>query len=485
MSKKGTKNFINQVAKEKIKERKQDIKKLENFKRQQYINDKYKEADISTEKIEIYINKLNNILNNDVKKIPIEEFIKKDLNNLEIAEELLVPNIEPSRPIIRKPNFMEMFFETYKENYKLYIKNINEKYEKEYALYKQKENNRKREIISLINIHKLKTNEFINTKLNLYKNKDTTIMSNYEKEILNQIKYPFEFKKCINVVYCKDSNKLVIDYLLPSIDIVPKEKEYKYIKTKDEIKITNRNEKDRNIIYNNVIFSIALNTIKIVFDEDIDNNINSVVFNGYIKTIDLSKGQDIAPYIISFNIDKNLYKNIDMNRIDKLKCIKQTLNGRVKINSNLEFKEITPLAKCDYSNKIICNSESMNLLKIDPFSFEDLVIELFKNMGYEVVGTKKSNDGGIDFELYNNDPIIGGKVIGQVKRYKNNIDIPKLREFESVLRNSDAMKGIYISTSNFSPQCERFASENNITLINGTILVNYLNEYGLNSYISD
>ena len=45
---------------------------------------------------------------------------------------------------------------------------------------------------------------------------------------------------------------------------------------------------------------------------------------------------------------------------------------------------------------------------------------------------------------------MGGKVIGQVKRYKNNIDIPKLREFESVLRNSDAMKGIFISTSNFS-----------------------------------
>ncbi|WP_294346468.1 restriction endonuclease, partial [uncultured Clostridium sp.] len=129
------------------------------------------------------------------------------------------------------------------------------------------------------------------------------------------------------------------------------------------------------------------------------------------------------------------------------------------------------------------SSESINLLEVDPFALESLVCTLFRNMGYEVIETKKTNDGGIDCELYNNDPIMGGKVIGQVKRYKNNIDIPKLREFESVLRNSDAMKGIFISTSNFSSQCEKFASENNISLINGSLLVDYFNRYGINSYI--
>ena len=65
----------------------------------------------------------------------------------------------------------------------------------------------------------------------------------------------------------------------------------------------------------------------------------------------------------------------------------------------------------------------------------------------------------------------------------NNIDIPKLREFESVLRNSDAMKGIFISTSNFSSNCEKFASDNNISLINGNLLVDYFNQYGINSHI--
>ena len=108
---------------------------------------------------------------------------------------------------------------------------------------------------------------------------------------------------------------------------------------------------------------------------------------------------------------------------------------------------------------------------------------LFRNMGYDVLQTNKTNDGGIDCILNHDDPIVGGKVIAQVKRYKNNIDIPKLREFESVLRNSDAMKGIFISTSNFSSNCEKFASDNNISLINGNLLVDYFNQYGINSHI--
>ena len=171
------------------------------------------------------------------------------------------------------------------------------------------------------------------------------------------------------------------------------------------------------------------------------------MFNGYIKDIDSSTGQDINPYIISVMVDKNIFNSIDMSRIDKLKCLKQTMQGRIDIGSNLCFKEITPIAKCDYLNKSVISSESINLLEVDPFALESLVCTLFRNMGYEVIETKKT------------------------------------REFESVLRNSDAMKGIFISTSNFSSQCEKFASENNISLINGSLLVDYFNRYGINSYI--
>lgn len=483
MAKKGAANFTNQVAKQLIKEQKQKMKELEKQQKEQYINNRYEEASILTNNINMYIDKLNNIINSKCREISIEEFIKKDLQELKLPEDLLVPYTKPSEITIRKANIIEKLFETPKQKYNLYVKEIKESYEKEYSIYEENEAKRNSKIESLTKVHQLQTNEITNTKKELYKNRDAAIISSYKAELLNQIEYPVEFKRCINTGYCKDLNKLVIDYLLPNIQIVPDKKRYEYKKTKDEIKVIAMNEKERNSIYNQVIFSIALNSITNVFNQDIHNNIDTIVFNGYIKDIDLSTGQDINPYIISVMVDKNIFNSIDISRIDKLKCLKETMQGRIDINSNLCFKEITPIAKCDYLNKSVISSESINLLEVDPFALESLVGTLFRNMGYEVIETKKTNDGGIDCELYNNDPIMGGKVIGQVKRYKNNIDIPKLREFESVLRNSDAMKGIFISTSNFSPQCEKFAADNNISLINGSLLVDYFNRYGISSYI--
>lgn len=480
---KGASNFTKQVTKELIREQKRKQKEIEKLQKEEYINNRYKEAEIRTNNIEIYINKLNNTINSTCRQISIEEFINKDLEKLVLPEKLLVPYKEPAKIDIRKANIIEKLFKNPKQKYNLYVEETKDKYQKEYKLYEENEAKRKREIESLMKAHQLKRNEAINIKKELYKNRDATMISTYKEEILNQIEYPFEFRKCINTAYCKDSKRLVIDYLLPDKQIVPKEKGYEYKNRKDEIKAIPINEKDRNSIYNQVIFSIALNSMNNIFNQDTHNNIDTIVFNGYITDIDLATGQDISPYIISAMVDKITFNSIDMNRIDKLKCLKETMQGRIDINSSLSLKGITPICKCDYLNKSLINNESINLLEVDPFVLEDLVATLFRNMGYEVIETNKTNDGGIDCILYNNDPIMGGKVIGQVKRYKNNIDIPKLREFESVLRNSDAMKGIFISTSNFSAQCEKFASDNNISLINGSLLVDYFNRYGISSYI--
>lgn len=494
MARKGIGNFTNQVAKKLITEQKRKIKEeekqaknlkkeLEKQQKEEYINNRYEEATNLTNSIENYINQLNNIINSNYREVSIEEFIKKDLKELTVPQELLVPQIEPTQIPIRKANIIEKIFKAPKEKYNLYIKKIEEKYQKEYQLYQENENNRKNQIEALKKVHQLQINEIINTKKELYKNRDKTMITNYKEEMLSKIDYPFKFDKCIDTGYCKDSKKLVIDYLLPDMQVVPETKKYEYKKIKDEIKSITMNKKDRNSIYNQIIFSIALNSMNNIFKHDKYNNIDTVVFNGYTKDIDLATGQDINPYIISAMADKSTFSGIDISRIDKLTCIKEIMQGRIDINSDLYMKEIVPMSKCDYLNKTVTNTESINLLEIDPFVLEDLVVILFRNMGYDVVETKRTNDGGIDCILNNNDPIMGGKVIGQVKRYKNNIDIPKLREFESVLRNSDAMKGIFISTSNFSTQCEKFAYENNISLIKGSLLVDLFNRNGINSYI--
>ena len=134
---------------------------------------------------------------------------------------------------------MKKYLKNQNKKYNLYIQQENEKYEKEYKLYEENENNRKNKIKA----HNLQVEEIIKTKKELYKNQDATLVSNYKAEILKQVQYPFEFKKCINTGYCKDSKKLVIDYLLPDRKIVPGTIRYEYKKTIDSIKPIPINEK--------------------------------------------------------------------------------------------------------------------------------------------------------------------------------------------------------------------------------------------------
>ena len=82
MAKKGVANFSNPVPKKLIKEQKKMMKELEKQQKEQYINDRYEEASILTNNIDIYIKNLNNIINSKCREISIEEFIKKDLQEL-------------------------------------------------------------------------------------------------------------------------------------------------------------------------------------------------------------------------------------------------------------------------------------------------------------------------------------------------------------------------------------------------------------------
>lgn len=463
-------------------------KELEKQQREDYIKSRYEKVNKLNLSINNELDNLNNLIINGInnyKPTPINEFIKKDIQEFKIPEELNLEYEKPIKPIIRKANIFEKLFKVHKLKYNNYVNELETNYEKEYKLYEENELKRKIEIKNLKKSHELKVSEIIAIKKDLYINGDIGIITSYKKDLLNNSNYPFEFNKNINIGYCKDTKKLVINYLLPKKDIVQNVHSYKYMLKLDEIRQVPRKNKDINDIYNQAIYSIVLRSMNEVFKADIYDNIYTIVFNGYIEDIDLSTGQDINPYIISSMIDKYDFRKIDLTRVDKLKCLKEAMQSRINIDSNFELKSIVPICNYDYLNNSIINNESINLLEVDPYELESLVTILFRNMGYTVEETKKSHDGGIDCLLNYNDPILGGKVIGQVKRYKNNIDISKLREFESVLRNSDAMKGLFISTSNFSTKCEKFASDNNITLINGSTLVKYFNKYGVNSYIQN
>lgn len=83
---------------------------------------------------------------------------------------------------------------------------------------------------------------------------------------------------------------------------------------------------------------------------------------------------------------------------------------------------------------------------VHPRLFEEVVGSVYRNLGYRVLVTSYSNDGGLDLILYDSS---GSQVGVQVKRYKNLIKVSHIRELLGALVVSNLTKGVFVTTSDF------------------------------------
>jgi restriction system protein len=129
------------------------------------------------------------------------------------------------------------------------------------------------------------------------------------------------------------------------------------------------------------------------------------------------------------------------------------------------------------------------LLKMKPSEFEELISQLFAEMGFELVEvTKQSGDGGIDVRgtLVVGD-VIRIKMAVQVKKWKikNNIQAPVVQQVRGSLGAHE--QGLIITTSGFSSGAKAEAEQANktpIALMDGEQLAVILMEYGIGVHLS-
>ena len=83
------------------------------------------------------------------------------------------------------------------------------------------------------------------------------------------------------------------------------------------------------------------------------------------------------------------------------------------------------------------------LRKINPYVFEELILECFKARGYQIVrNSRYSGDGGIDGQVID---ASGNRYLIQAKRYAGTVRSKHLREFAQVVAQRKC-RGIFIHT---------------------------------------
>jgi restriction system protein len=322
-----------------------------------------------------------------------------------------------------------------------------------------------------------------------YQSGDSAAVSTYNSMVLERSEYPEGFPQFFRLAYVTDSKELVLEYELPGVEIIPTVAEYRYIKTKDVIDEKPRKASEIKELYQDVVASLALRTIHEVLEADQGNHLQTVVFNGYVQTIDPATGKDIRPHLVSVRATRGKFSEINLARVDKRACLRN-LGAQVSAQPQA-MQAVKPIVEFNMVDKrfveqgdVLSDLESRpNLMDLNPTQFEVLVGNLFQRMGLESKLTRASRDGGVDAVAYDLRPVLGGKVVIQAKRYRHTVGVSAIRDLYGTMLNEGANKGIIVATSGYGPDAYEFAKDKPIELIDGGGLLYLLDQVGIQARI--
>lgn len=336
-------------------------------------------------------------------------------------------------------------------------------------------------------------NEAIEKQKEEYLEKSPSSIVVYCEMVLGNSSYPDNFPQEFEIDYNPENKILIVDYQLPSIDDIPTLKEVKYIQSRNEFKEVFISETAKTKLYDSLIYQITLRTIHELYEADVITALDSIVFNGWVKSIDAGTGQEITPCIVSVQANREEFLSINLDKVDPKACFK-TLKGigSTRLHS---LTPIAPVLTIEREDKRFVSSygvantldESSNLAAMAWEDFENLVRELFEKefsqTGGEVKVTQASRDGGVDAIAFDPDPIRGGKIVIQAKRYTNVVGVATVRDLYGTVINEGATKGILITTANYGPDAYEFAKGKPLTLLNGNNLLHLLEKHGYKAKI--
>jgi len=325
-----------------------------------------------------------------------------------------------------------------------------------------------------------------------YLSKNEQAVLYYCELVLNNSVYPEYFPKDFQLDYNTDSGIIIVEFVLPSLELIPTLKEVRYITTKDELKESHITELQKAKIYDDVIYKITLRTIYELFESDKIDALNSIIFNGWVESINKATGKLVNNCIVSIKVDKSEFENIDLSQVDPKICFKNLKGiGSSKLSNLISIQPIIQIDKSDKrfvgSYDVASEAEGQNLATMFWEDFEHLIRELFEKEfsinGGEVKITQASRDGGVDAVAFDPDPIRGGKIVIQAKRYTNTVGVSAVRDLYGTVINEGATKGILVTTADYGSDAYTFSKDKPLTLLNGSNLLYLLEKHGHKSRI--
>ncbi|MFH8346576.1 restriction endonuclease [Streptomyces sp. NPDC018045] len=298
---------------------------------------------------------------------------------------------------------------------------------------------------------------------------------------------PEGFPRRLHAAYDAAARRLVLDWELPGFDIVPAARSVRYLYAADQDKDVARPAAQRRAAYRDVLAQSVLLVVRDLFAADPYRTLDSVVVNGFVDDVDPATGRPAQVCLATVTAPRDAFEELHLAQVSAVDCLTDGLGGRLSARPDQRAAVRPARQPGDVGGGVVTHGGTAepDLFTMDPIAFEGLVAELFRAMGMQAVTTRRSGDGGVDVDALDSDPIRGGKIIVQVKRYRNTVPPTAVRDLFGTVQSEGANKGVLVTTSRFGPGAHAFANGKPLTLVSGPELVGLLARHGLRGRLGD
>ncbi|MFF2365481.1 restriction endonuclease [Streptomyces sp. NPDC058122] len=314
-----------------------------------------------------------------------------------------------------------------------------------------------------------------------------SVIEYFSAALYSSSAWPEGFPRRVTAAYDAAAGELVLDWELPAYDVVPEVKAVRYLSGADQDKETARPVTQRRGLYREVLAQSLLLVLHELFGADERATLASVVLNGFVDGHDPATGRPDHIVLATVRAVRSPFLELRLAQVDAASCLTDGLRGQLSARPD----QLTPVRPGrrpqDVGNRVVAHGgdEDPDLYAMDPIAFEELVADLFRAMGMQAVTTQRSNDGGVDVDALDPAPIRGGKIVVQVKRYRNTVPPTAVRDLYGTVQDAGANKGVLVTTSGFGPGSHAFAEGKPLELIAGPELVDLLHRHGLRGRLGD
>ena len=273
--------------------------------------------------------------------------------------------------------------------------------------------------------------------------------------VLDSSVYPEGFPHQTRTVYRPDQKEVVIEWELPPPSVIPLDRDYLYLATRDAIDASPRAEKEIEEVYRAVIAQMALRTVHEILISTPGGVIERVTFYGKVCAADPATGQPVEPLLLQVSTEREAftpYLLSDTNPVSSLNHLNALLSPHP-----CDLEPVQPAVDFDSLSarfNVVAGIDAMagpdsrrDVLAMTPYEFEHLVRQIFEKAGMQAWNTEAIKEDGVNAVAASRDAVFSGPCVIQAKRWRDPVGAEEVRALASVMEGKRAAKGILVTTS--------------------------------------